>query len=194
MEFVLNLRNVDPSQVLTDYNKGFYNKLDFSDLPNIKGTKITTAGYDKNTDSDVFSFKNREGIEIIIFSTNCKNDGEPRACLWCRKILDDLSLTIPVIHNKVNGDDYYAGSLKCCNFNCALAYTIKEGMYLSEKYIQDIFAKCYGGEVLYKANDYHLLKIFGGPLSYEKFEENPSRYISTGGVTITDCKEFFSKY
>jgi hypothetical protein len=187
MDYTLCLMKVNGKEVYNDFIKGNYSEVKLSDLKGIKGKHMKVI---KDKKTNTISIKNSEGISVNMVVTNCTD--ESRVCLWC--IAPDPEIVLPEYTKIINGEITYYGSLKCCNFSCAVAYAIKEKDLQMEKFIHDIFDFTYAGKTLYTANDRLLLKIFGGPLSREEFEEYPSSYSVSKGHKLKEITEVHRLY
>lgn len=104
--------------------------------------KIFVPSYGNSTDSPIYTFKDKNNIPVVVYTTNHSNYEvytekghlpEGGTCDWCRVAFSQIATGIPLAHNKVtrlvqNDTNFQLKSVDIfwvhgtfCSFECALA-------------------------------------------------------------------------
>lgn len=208
----LVLSDVNYKNIAQDYVNDDIGKLR---IPFLK-TKIrnVTDIFDNNKGSSVteniFIIKCKNKTGTVIASDNCIEYDAKKAninCHYCRKKIKDNYFGMPLeIINEINDFDEENIKIHCYGYyhdlSCCLADVknkIVQNVHDDSFDYQSIYVNIYTlhslffKDELYPANDWRLLDINGGSLTYNEWKENVYLYNKLPGILILRNKKIYEK-
>lgn len=219
----LLIRRIDPVNMLQKYLSGeFKNTTIPSDKVTLSAAFVNLSqkvGSDQSSETYRFSDKTNSGQVIVTtnheqyhYSKEGIDMGEERPishCLWCRREIKTKPIGIPVEMetDKHTGNTIFNVEDTYDKFGCALAalkkfysfhYMHKDPLYMdSEQMLHCLYHKMYPEKIgtrIIEANDWRLLKINGGPLNEDEFDNDPSSiYVQIPNVVTVPIKRQYIK-
>nr|QBK92423.1 MAG: A1L transcription factor/late transcription factor VLTF-2 [Pithovirus LCPAC401] len=197
------IRGSRTEEILEKLNSGKYNsvKLKYDKSREEKETIIN--------ESEGVSVITKRGRRVIVaakghqmyvsFVSKGKYTNAP--CMWCRTLIQDNPIGLPVGNMDMIIDDDHT-RLICyiedlyCTFECLYAsfqmfYNRKDCYGSSEEMILHLFNIMHPGEILEPADDWRVLKSNNGWMSIEQFREREHRFIDTGKIILVPIKRIY---
>ena len=111
------------------------------------------------------------------------NPNQESSCMYCLRKIDKNPMGIPIRREQRDGKIYYHMIDIFCVFECIVAEIqrrINNSLYSqSMEYASELFTLCTGKDAskLRSASDHRLLKIYNGPMTWEEFHTNTTKYM-----------------
>ena len=190
-----NIAGVDAKDLINKYQKGetlieVSESKDIQSTPyNVKDVKLEEYEVNQKRFMVGISNKYEEVAEFKNFN-----------CMYCLKETSkEYMLGIPICRENVNGQTIYNTIDAFCSFPCVYSELLSrssKGIYSTSLYLlKEMFTQICQTQYneLQPAPDRRLLKIFNGPLDYEKFhkEENPI-FRNQTHIHLVNATEYFS--
>lgn len=158
---------------------------------------FTSVGTGKKNTSDIFATTNSVKYEILHDTGKLPPGGR---CWYCRTDFEQAAIGIP-FHVETFYDNgqlvsgFHVDGI-FHDFRCALKYLRQyryyEGDQECEMYLFNMFRLMYpDAPPLTEANDFRLLAVNGGPLSWEKWSDSNFIYIETPRLIMLPFKRTF---
>lgn len=109
-------------------------------------------------------------------------------CMYCLRQITWNPIGIPILRVEKNNKIYFFMIDIFCTFDCALAEFKRRNnnvLYVhTQAYFSELFALCteQNPAKMRTASDQRYLEIFNGPMSWEQFHKNTTKYSSKPGV------------
>lgn len=201
---IFTLFSVNLEQCRQKYNAGYYSTAEMPKIKKISSDK-TNRNIDKvlseSPDADIFAVKNRSGTGSLIACDGCTaynnfSNGEKITirCNYCRRdfLIERPFHVIIDIHNddfsqkseikslpgsnlhKMNlGDRVVFGADQCCSRSCAYGLALENGNKDTIYYTRTFYSD---GEDLLPPKSWRLLKVNGGSLTDEEWDDPTYKY------------------
>lgn len=204
------LRKIDPVDIFKRYNDGEFNDIKFENTELIKiadnTLEFTTNRYQLNTnESDTSAMRDKNNSVCKIGFTNI-NRSEHNNCDYCRRTLRTCSrgnhpVSIPIHHYVLGDTDVYDGYSEYGTWECAYA-DLLNNIYMglaktspmfmnSEIYMKYLYSIMHPNKTLKPAKDYHYLKINGGWMDDDEYDNEPSVFVSVP-FTVFETKKIIN--
>ena len=209
-KLVLFLMGIDYLQLNQDYKSGNARHIGIPKTKlKLKSNKTITGTLPGTSTDDNTFITLIKGEKRVCVTSNCEefkgfteDQKQSGFCHYCLMKIEGEYCGIPL--DKLSKEEQtILTEFRNCSLNCALAelwrrnpehWRMSDFKYdKSENILRQIHDKLYPGKILYPSQDYKLLTVFGGSLSYDQYHNKNSVYTPLSGVFLQPVKSVYVK-
>lgn len=181
------LFSTDLDTIIQKYYTGYYSNIR---MPVLEGVTFTNVDVSlRPVNNDQFSIRSRSGTGNVIVLDNCVIESDTTRCNYCCRDFVVSGEPYKIITG-FSSDGKPTGIDQFCHKRCAYAAAIETGNQEYINYTRNMYAD--DDEELIPANPWRLLKINGGCMTSDEWENPKYQYIKMP-FTVIPVKTGYEK-